>query len=70
MGTVTSGTTERFKLPSGFNVSGGQVRLQADPIGSSEVFVSEPITMTPGTTIVWRVENHMALSNHYIRSTF
>ena len=68
IGTVTSGSTGRFTLPRNFTLSSGDVRLEADPVGSSEVFMSEPIMVTPGTTIVWKVENHIALSSYHVRS--
>src|SRR5688500_15818689 len=33
IGSVTSGTTERFSLPRGFDLRTGALRLEADPIG-------------------------------------
>src|SRR5688500_12906436 len=39
VGTVTSGSVERFALPRGFDLRTGALRLEADPIGSNEVFV-------------------------------
>ncbi len=66
VGTVISGTQERFTLPAGFDLRSGDIRLQADPIGSSEVFVSEPMAITPGSHVVWKIENHIALSSYYL----
>jgi hypothetical protein len=68
VGSVTSGTTARFSLPRGFDLSSGALRLEADPIGSSETFVSEPISAEVGSVVNWKIENHIALSSYYITS--
>jgi hypothetical protein len=68
LGSVVSGTTARFPLPRGFDLSSGALRLVADPIGSSETFVSEPIATSSGTVVNWTIENHIALSSYFITS--
>ena len=66
MGTVVSNTRERFTLPPGFDLRSGDVRLMADPVGSNEVFVSEPMSVAPGSNLVWKIENHVELSSYYL----
>jgi len=66
VGTVTSGTEGRFRLPVGFDQRSGNLRLEANPIGSNEVYVSDPISIAPGAHLVWKIENHIALSSYYL----
>jgi hypothetical protein len=66
VGTVVSGSRERFRLPVGFDTGSGALRLVADPIGSNEAFVSEPMAVAPGTRVVWKIENHIELSSYYV----
>jgi hypothetical protein len=68
IGNVTSGASARFSLPRGFDLSAGALRLEADPVGSSETFVSEPMAVEVGTVVNWTIENHIALSSYYITS--
>ena len=68
VGTVTSGMVERFQLPRGFDLAAGALRLEADPIGSDESFVSGPIAVEVGTVVNWTIENHIALSSYYLTS--
>jgi hypothetical protein len=66
VGTVVSGTQERFTIPIGFDLRSGDIRLEADPVGSNEVFVSEPMSIAPGARVVWKIENHIQLSSYYL----
>lgn len=68
LGTVTTGTTQRFKLPSVLNVHVGDLRLMADPIGSGQQFHSDPILVEPGTRLRWSLENQLALSSFMVVS--
>jgi hypothetical protein len=68
LGTVTSGTAARFRLPRGLDLGAGMLRLQADPVGSTETFTSEPISVDVGSVVNWTIENHIALSSYYISS--
>lgn len=66
LGTVTSMTQARFRLPAGSFPPGGNIVLVADPIGSPNAFSSGPILANPGQTISWNLENHLALSNYRV----
>ena len=68
LGTVTSQTVDRFQMPRGFDLGSGMLRLEADPIGSSDTFTSEPISVQMGSVVNWTIENHIALSSYYITS--
>jgi hypothetical protein len=66
LGTVTSMTKQMFRLPVAMVAQSGEFRLLVDPIGSSEVYFTEPLLVTPGQEIDWNVENHLALSSYRI----
>jgi hypothetical protein len=63
LGTVPSIATRRFALPAGATIATNDVRLEADPIGSSRSFVSSPIPFIEGDDIIWRLENYLPLSS-------
>jgi hypothetical protein len=42
------------------------LRLLADPIGSSQVFVSQPIHVQPGQQVRFRLENNVQLSSYSV----
>jgi len=68
IGTVVSGTVERFTLPVGFDLRSGALKLEADPIGSGDTFTSGPIEANPGSVVNWKIENHIALSSYHLTS--
>jgi len=68
IGQVTSNATARFSLPRGIDASSGAIQLEADPVGSNESFVSQPITVEQGTVLNWTIENHIQLSSYYVTS--
>jgi hypothetical protein len=68
IGQVTSNATARLSIPRGMDLSSGAIQLEADPIGSNESFVSQPIALEQGTVLNWTIENHIQLSSYYITS--
>jgi hypothetical protein len=66
LGTVTTGLDGRFSLPKSMNVQTGNLFLEAHPIGSGEVFRSDPIMVNPGSRILWSLENQLSLSSHRV----
>lgn len=68
LGTVSSITKREFTLPADFSAYSGELRLAADPIGSSDVYVSPPIQFAEGDAIIWKVENHLPLSSYLTRT--
>lgn len=53
LGTVTSQTTQTFRLPEDMSAPGLSVRLVADPVGSAQTFTSREISLNGGETWVW-----------------
>lgn len=53
LGTVTSQTTQTFRLPEDMSAPGLAVRLVADPVGSARTFTSREISLNGGETWVW-----------------
>lgn len=53
LGLVSTGQEALFRFPSHRLPGGPSFRLIADPIGSTEVMVSEPIPIQPGVSPVW-----------------
>ena len=54
LGTVPSNTSQRFRLPRVHEWS-PDLRLMADPIGSPQGYLSEPISPATGQVIRWTV---------------
>ncbi|MGW8267951.1 MAG: hypothetical protein ACWGSQ_16410 [Longimicrobiales bacterium] len=64
LGDVTGKTTGRFTLdPNQISPSGG-LRLLADPIGSRDAFLSDPVSAGPGSFVVFTIG--AALSQSYV----
>lgn len=66
LGMVTSMSTARFEIP-GMVVNGsGGVSLAADPVGSTDVFVTQPMQVVPGQRVEFNIENHIATSSYSV----
>jgi hypothetical protein len=63
LGTVTSMSTARFRLPERALVSTQGVQLVADPIGSSSGYVSQGVQVYPGQQVAFTIQNHLAISS-------
>ena len=66
LGTVTSFTSRVLTLPPTLLILNDELRLVADPIGSREVYVSEPLVVNAGDVVEWTVRNNIRLSNIFI----
>jgi hypothetical protein len=66
LGTVNTGRTESFHLPASAHVGAGSVRLIADPIGSAQVYTTEPIPVRRGQAVEFTVENHLPISSYAV----
>jgi hypothetical protein len=53
LGTVTSQTTQTFRLPEDMSTPGLSVRFVADPVGSARTFTSREVSLAGGETWVW-----------------
>lgn len=67
LGTVTSQSSDTFVVPTHLIASAADVRLLADPIGSSRTFTSPAILIAPGQRTEWQLENSLALSSMWVR---
>jgi hypothetical protein len=63
LGQVTSMSTVRFLIPRTFMGTGTDIRLLADPIGSSQVFLTDALLLSPGVQIDFYIENHLPASS-------
>ena len=65
LGTVTSMNSAEFVIPA--EVAGsGNIRLLADPVGSTQTFLSEPVVVGPGEQIEWRLAQNLRQSALYV----
>ncbi|MFW6079919.1 MAG: hypothetical protein ACODAE_09870 [Gemmatimonadota bacterium] len=67
LGTVNSMSEEAFTVSPSIVSGSAGLRLIADPIGSRRALVTHPITVAPGQTVVWTLENNLNLSNWKVR---
>ena len=63
LGTVTSMSTEVFRVPQTLVGNTGGVQLLADPIGSSVTYLSPTIFVNAGETIRFDVQNQLSISS-------
>ena len=63
LGTVTSMNTSVFRLPAHVLASTASVRLLLDPIGSSEMYLTDPVQVRSGQQIALNVQNSLPLSS-------
>lgn len=55
LGLVTSGAAVTFPAPADMARAATAIRLVAEPVGSADVFVSEPFLADPGRTVEWTI---------------
>jgi hypothetical protein len=65
IGQVTGSGSARLKIPANAIV-GGQIQLMADPIGSSERYVTEVITVAPDQRVELTVASAMRMSSYSV----
>jgi hypothetical protein len=63
LGQVTSMSTVSFMLPAAFMGTGSDIRLLADPIGSSAIFLTDALLLSPGVEVDLYLENHLTASS-------
>lgn len=63
LGQVTSMSTVSFVIPRAFMGTGSDIRLLADPIGSSRTFLTDALLLSPGVQIDLYIENHLPASS-------
>lgn len=68
LGTVTSYQQALFQLPIGMVLAAEPVRFTADPVGSRHQFGTQPVLVSGGDLVEWRIENNPDLSTVRVRS--
>lgn len=62
LGQLTTMDRATYVIPTSLLVSEQSVRLIADPIGSVQAYISEPVFVSPGDRIEWSINNVLAQS--------
>ncbi len=68
LGTVTSFTTRTFQLPRWITAPTSQIQLVAVPIGSTRSYAAQPVLVSVGEVIEWKLTNNLALSSIWVRA--
>lgn len=63
LGQVTSQTTESYELSSSMLGTSDEVRLAADPVGSTRAYLSDPVLVRPGDRVSWTLQNNLSMSS-------
>ena len=66
LGTAPSLRSAKFALSDALVGGSAEIRLLADPIGSSQRFLSQPIHVMPGHQVRFRLENNVQLSSYFV----
>lgn len=66
LGQVSTNREETFTVGPGVLGPTRSVRLLADPVGSTDTYLSEPILIEPGDRIEWTLRNPLSQSSIHI----
>ena len=66
LGTVHTIGTEVFRLPA-YAEADGTLQLLIDPLGSGNSYLTDPILIGPGQSVIFRVQTRLAASSWFIR---
>lgn len=67
LGVLSSQDEETYELPRGFVGGRREIRLAADPVGSNQAYISDPIQVEPGDVVGWTIQDNLALSSVFVR---
>ena len=67
LGTVGSMNATVFRIPSSYLAAGGDLRLLADPIGSTVEYTSPSVQVQPGDRVELTLQNNLRISSIAIR---
>ena len=67
LGILASQDDETWDLSVSLVGNRREIRLVADPVGSSDAFISEPVLVEPGDLVMWTIQNNLALSSVSVR---
>lgn len=66
LGVLSSQDEGSYELPEGLIGNRREIRLAADPIGSRQAFISDPILIEPGDRVRWTIQDNLALSSVFV----
>jgi FtsP/CotA-like multicopper oxidase with cupredoxin domain len=66
LGSVVGMGTARFRISDTMVSRAGDVRIMADPIGSTRAYTSPVIDVVPGSEVELLVQNNIATSNYSV----
>lgn len=69
LGSVTAMGKGEFYIPDAYVLGTSDVTIAADPVGSSDSYVSPPIQVFPGAQVALTVGNTLRLSNFAVYAT-
>jgi hypothetical protein len=67
LGMVNSMNTTTFQLPASVSGPTTTVRLEANPIGSPQPYLTPAVNVWPGQQIELTIQNHLAVSSVAVR---
>jgi hypothetical protein len=67
VGTVTGKSDAVLEIPTSVVARSNGFRLEVDPVGSAETYVSEVIFVNPGTVVVLDVGSALSMSSWHLR---
>lgn len=67
LGQVSSQSTGEFQVPATIMGSRQEIRLVADPVGTTRGFISDRILVRPGNLVEWTVTQPLAHSRVMVR---
>jgi len=63
LGTVTSMTTQRLRVPTRSGLFTHNVQLIAVPIGAGQAYVAPVVQVSRGQSMEFTIQNHLAISS-------
>lgn len=67
LGQLTSQNTEQYEVTARMMSGRHEVRLAADPVGSNQGFISDPIVVNPGDLVSWTLTEPLSHSSVMVR---
>jgi hypothetical protein len=67
VGTVTGKSDAVLEIPTSVVARSNGFRLEVDPVGSAETYVSEVIFVNPGSVVVLDVGSALSMSSWHLR---
>jgi hypothetical protein len=67
IGTVTGFSKGKFEIPRQLTATNSPIQLVAAPIGSTERYAAQPVMVSVGDVVEWRLANNLAMSSIFVR---